>query len=156
MGPLGIRLRRAPGESRGAKRPASGAGSSYDAFNKVVLNTSRWHDLIKELALRVGGRLTHFRLILLGYGDQLPGKVNPTVRPVELGLIDEEHLIQFFIGYLRESKVDGTQDELAERVDDAVEAVLNGLTPNEQEYLNKLFTAVGEHLPKLLGPGHDG
>ncbi len=123
----------------------------FDAFNKVVL-TQPVADLVKELAKRVGGRLATFRLILIGYGDQLPTTITPTVQPVHLELISPENLVEFFINYLRESEFDGTPDELADLVDDAVEAVLSGLTPDDNGYLSRLFKAVDEQLPRLLEP----
>ena len=62
--------------------------------------------------------------------------------------------MEFFIDYLRESEVDGTQDELADLVDDAVEAVLSGLT--QQRSTSTGCSRPSASSAKLLEQGYDG
>jgi hypothetical protein len=122
-----------------------------DGFNKIVM-TQPLADLIKELSVRVSRRLNRFRLVLLGYGDELPIDTSPTVRSDQLDIIGAEHLTDFFIGYLKEVSVTLTDETLADRLADTVQAVLDGLDPTEPDYLVELTGRVGPHLLTLAGP----
>jgi hypothetical protein len=122
-----------------------------DEFNSVLLSQAAL-DLVKELARRINLTLPRFRLILLGFGEDLAGPVLGTVEKENVRRIDQRDLILFFTNAHVQMGLQYDPQKIA----DTVGRVLNKVDASTpEEYLDDLAPAVEEELGKLqTAQGH--
>jgi hypothetical protein len=116
---------------------------AIDAFNKVVL-TQATLDLVKELANRIGLSLTHFRLILLGYGEPFAPALHAQVESEAIAPIGPKEVSEFFIAAFKQHGIRRNGARLAK----VTHQVLTGLDPRDRDYLLTLGARASDELAK--------
>jgi hypothetical protein len=121
-----------------------------DAFNAVVA-TQNTLDLVKELAIRVSRALPRFRLILLGFGTDLPPDVSGHLETELIAPLQTPEITEFFSRVYTQHKIAFDEDML---VDSAVR-VLKGLDPKREDFFVELVPRMTAELTRAAqGNGH--
>jgi Effector-associated domain 1 len=115
-----------------------------DSLNSVPLAQSAY-DFLKELAYRINGDLTQFRLVLLGYGESLPASVIAHVEEESIEAIGAKELAEFLVKACVELQIPLDENKVAS----AVQRILNKLDPAAPEFLVKLPPVANEELRRI-------
>lgn len=86
-----------------------------DAINRVRLSQPS-ADLLADLIISIGTKLPHFRLILLGYGAEIPRRVRQAALVDQTCEITELDVAKFFVKAYQEAAVAIGADEVVEKV----------------------------------------
>jgi hypothetical protein len=92
-----------------------------DTFHKVRLSQATT-DLVKSVSNSIGMRLPEFRLVLVGYSQDVPAGLRQARLLDETCMLTQSDLVEFFFKAFGEARIDIDPPEVARKVS----AVLNG------------------------------